>query len=135
MVLVDTSVLVDSFKGSTNGKVDLFRKVLREKMPFGISAYTYQELLQGARDNHEFAKLKKYLSATHIYFLPEAIETFEKAAKIFFDLRRHGITPRSTLDILIALTAIENNLRLLHNDKDFDTMSVKLPSLKILESI
>jgi len=51
---------------------------------------------------------------------------------MFFDLRRKGSTPRSTIDILIALTAIEYNLILLHNDNDFDFMSKHIPDLEIM---
>ena len=29
-----------------------------------------------------------------------------------------GVTPRSTIDLIIAQTAIDNNLLLFHNDKD-----------------
>ena len=135
MILVDTSVVIDSFKGVENEKVELFRKILEDKLAYGISAYTYQEILQGARDEQEFKKLKKYLSVIQIYLLPETIETYEKAALMFFNLRRQGVTPRSILDILIALTAVENGLYLLHNDKDFDVMSGKLTGLKILTAV
>lgn len=54
---------------------------------------------------------------------------------MYFDLRRSGVTIRSTIDVLIALTAIQNNLHLLHNDRDFDIMAEKLPKLKILNSL
>jgi predicted nucleic acid-binding protein len=67
--------------------------------------------------------------------LPETIETYEKAAHLYFDLRRKGVTPRSTIDILITLTAIEHNLLLLHNDKDFDIISEKLTDLKICRNL
>jgi len=46
-------------------------------------------------------------------------------------LRKQGVTIRSTIDILIGLTAIEHDLLLLHNDKDFDAMAVKIKDLKI----
>ncbi|MCL2287233.1 MAG: PIN domain-containing protein [Firmicutes bacterium] len=132
MVLVDTSVIIDSLKGAMNDKVLLFKKILQNKIPYGISAYTYQEILQGAKDEHEFTKLKLYLSSIRIFLLPEAIVTYEKAAALYFNLRRRGVTPRSVLDILIALTAIENGLYLLHNDKDFDVMSKVVAELKTL---
>ena len=135
MILVDTSVIIDSLKGIKNEKVEMFSKILADKVEYGISAYTYQEILQGARDEHEFRTLRKYLSATRVFFLHEIVETYEKAAKMFFDLRRQGITPRSILDVRIALTAIENNLYLLHNDNDFDVMSSKIRELKILTKI
>ena len=69
----------------------------------------------------------------NIYLLPKTIETYEKSAYMYFNLRRHGVTIRSTIDILIALTAIEYNLALLHNDRDFDIIKGKTPKLNIFE--
>ena len=130
--MVDTSVLVDFLKGTENPKTGLFETAIRRRLPFGIASYTFQEALQGARTAQEYDKLKDYLSTQRIYFLPETTEAHEKAARMFLDLRRQGITPRSTIDILIARIAIEHNLLLLHNDKDFDAMSEKCSELKIL---
>ncbi|HHY79050.1 MAG TPA: PIN domain nuclease [Thermoanaerobacter sp.] len=36
---------------------------------------------------------------------------------------KKGITIRSTIDLLIAQTAIENNLYLLHDDKTFSLIA------------
>ena len=135
MILVDTSVLIDFLKGQTNAKTLLFEEVLNRDIPFGLSPYTFQEVLQGVRNEKEYKRLHDYLSTQTIYFLPEEIATYEKAARLFFDLRRKGITPRSTIDILIALTAIENKLMLLHNDRDFDLMAEQVDTLSILKMI
>jgi len=133
--LVDTSVIVDSFKGADNEKVELFRQILKRGMPFGISAYTFQEVLQGARDEREYVRLKDYLSNQKIYCIREEIDIYEKAARLFFDLRRKGITIRSSIDILISLTAIENDLYLLCNDGDFHKIKTVQADLKILERL
>ncbi len=135
MILVDTSVLIDFLKGRENAKTELFATVLDRRLPFGIASYTYQEVLQGARDKREYGKLKKYLSSQKIYFLPETVETYEGAANLFFSLRLQGTTPRSAVDILIAMVAMEHKLSLLHNDRDFDVLSEKVSGLKILERI
>jgi predicted nucleic acid-binding protein len=113
----------------------LFEEVLKQNLPFGIASYTYQEVLQGARDRQEYDRLKEYLSTQHIYFLPETVEAYENAARLFFNLKRQGITPGSAIDILIARIAIEHNLLLLHNDKDFDAISEKITDLKILNNV
>ncbi|RNC63064.1 MAG: Ribonuclease VapC11 [Candidatus Dichloromethanomonas elyunquensis] len=133
MILVDTSVLIDFLRGKTNDKITFFQQILLKDIPFGISCYTYQEILQGAKDKKEWEKLKSYLSTQTIYFLSETADLYEKAAFMFFNLRRKGVTPRSTIDMLIALIAIENNLELLHNDHDFDAMAVHVPELRILQ--
>jgi len=135
MVLVDTSVLIGYLKGQTDYKTELLKDVLNCEIPFGISSFTYQEILQGARDEREFETLKEYLSTQKIYFLKQEVSTFEKASRMFFDLRREGTTLRSTIDILIALTAIEYNLILLHNDSDFDNISKHIPDLKIMANM
>jgi len=135
MILVDTSVLIDFLKGIDNAKSGMFETVLEERIPYGFSSYTYQEILQGSRNESEFNKLKEYLSSQVFYFLPESLKTYDEAARMFFNLRRQGITVRSSIDILIALTAIKNNLFLLHNDRDFDVLALKLPTLKILNCV
>jgi hypothetical protein len=128
-------VLIDALKGKENVKTKLFKDVIKRNVPYGFAAYTYQEVLQGASNEREYSRLKEYLSVQRIYFLPEEIKTYEKAAVIYYNLRRQGITPRSTIDILIALTAMEHNLLLLHNDKDFDAIASKIADLKILNRL
>lgn len=135
MVLVDTSVIIGYLKGHSNHKIALFNEILARDIPFGISAFTYQEVLQGARDEAELKTLKDYLSTQHIYYLEQEAATYEQAALLFFNLRRIGISPRSTLDMLIALTAMKNNLALLHDDRDFDIMAAQIPELRILNTL
>lgn len=132
MILVDTSVVINLLRGIENDKTKLFREVLEKKIPFGISALTYQEILQGARDQKEWDLLETYLGSQTIYYLPQEQTFFKKASELFYHLRRKGITPRGTVDILIAMTAIENKLNLLHDDKDFTAMQKHIPELKIL---
>jgi predicted nucleic acid-binding protein len=135
MVLIDTSVLIGFLKGQVDEKTELFKDILSQDIPFGISSYTYQEVLQGARNETEFNTLKEYLSTQQIYYLEPEATTFEKGARIYFDLRLKGVTPRSTIDILIALTAIEKKLVLLHNDVVFDLMSGNIPEFMVLNSL
>jgi predicted nucleic acid-binding protein len=135
MILADTSILVGYLKGQSHHKIALFETVLACHMPYGISSYTYQEVLQGARDEGEFEQLREYLSTQTIYSLPANLEIHTQAARMYFDLRRRGVTIRGTLDILIALTAIEHQLLLLHNDHDFDAIANMVPELKIFNSI
>jgi len=43
-----------------------------------------------------------------------------QAAKNFRALRRRGATVRKAIDTVIATSCIENRLRLLYSDRDFD---------------
>lgn len=133
MILVDTSVLIDYFKGIENTPTLTFDKILASGMLYGINEYTYQELLQGSKTIEEFQKLKEYLETITFYYLQFGKESFEKAAFLYFQCRKEGITIRSSIDLLIAEIAIENNLYLLHNDKDFENMGKVISELKIYD--
>ena len=123
MILVDTSILIDYLQGKVNESIRKFQDVLDAGIPYGINSFIYQELLQGVKTDREFIQLKKYLDTQRLYRLKDERESFAKAANIYFKCRKKGITVGSTIDCLIAQTAIENNLLFLHNDKDFNRMA------------
>jgi len=125
--LIDTSVLIDFFKGAGNKNTRKFKTVLQQKIPYGINSFIFQEVLQGAKSEKEYDLIKKYLGTQRFYYLKDPIDSFARAARIYFDCRRKGVTVRSSIDCIIAQTAIENNLFLLHSDKDFDVMKKVIP--------
>ena len=133
MILVDSSVLINYLKGVDNANTMLFDDMLKRKIPYGIASYTYQEVLQGAKNEPEYSRLKEYLSVQTMFFPPEEKETYEEAAQMCCNLRRHGIKPKSVVDVLIAFIAIRYDLTLLHDDKEFDMMASVLKELKILK--
>lgn len=87
----------------------------------------YQEVLQVGKDEREFKLLKEYLSTQRFYDLKNGKESYEKAAELYFKCKKKGINIRSTIDVIIAQIAIENNLFLLHNDKDFSQIALVEP--------
>ena len=123
MILVDTSVLIDLFKGASNGPANRMREVLGHHIPYGITSVIYQEMLQGAKSDKEYNLLKDYLSSQRFFHPQDAVKTYEDAARIYFSCRKKGVTIRSTIDCLIAQIALEQDLALLHNDRDFDAMA------------
>lgn len=70
--------------------------------------------------NKEWQLLEIYLDDQD--YLTENSSILIKSARIFYDLRRKGLTVRSTIDCCIAQLAISYNLILIHNDKDFETI-------------
>jgi predicted nucleic acid-binding protein len=132
MVLVDTSILIDYLRGTDNVAVGRFQQILDNNVPFGISPLTYLEVLQGTRTEKDFATVKSYLETHRFFGLQDEKESYAAAARIYFDCRKKGITINSTVDCLIAQTAIENDLALLHNDADFDRIR-KVAPLRIYE--
>ena len=123
MVLVDTSAIIDYLREDDNEAALAFQYILENNIPFGINSLIYQEVLQGVKTEKDFIKLKKYLETQKFYSLKDEKESYASAAKIYFRCRKKGITIGSTIDCLIAQTAIENNLFLLHNDSDFDRIT------------
>lgn len=131
MILVDTSILIDFLRGSDNDGTSLFDRVISSGIEFGINNFIYQEILQGSKTQNEFSVLQQYLSSLPFYDLKNGRQSFEKAAELNYLCRKSGITVRSTVDLLIAETAIENDLFLLHNDNDFTNMAKCISALKI----
>lgn len=123
MILVDTSVLIDFFKGVNNDPSLCLQKIIKQQIPFGITSAIYQELLQGAKNKKEYKLLDEYLSCQRFFHPVDPVASYGKAAMIYFLCRKKGVTVRSTIDCLIAQISIEQDLMLLHNDKDFVNIS------------
>jgi len=123
--------MIDWIKNIDTAQTQILNNAITHHIPYGISAYTYMETLQGVRSKQDYTKVSEYLTSQRIYLLPEGLIKYDKAATLYSRLRRQGVTPRSSIDVLIALTAIEHNLFLLHNDKDFELMSEKIPELRV----
>ena len=131
MVLVDTSVLIGYFKKASGAAYDKMDYIIDNDIPYGICDYIYQELLQGSGNNQEYELLKEYLNTLPFYDLRYGRQSFENAALLFMNCRKKGITIRSTLDLLIAEIAMENDLYLLHDDMDFTNIAKINKNLKL----
>jgi predicted nucleic acid-binding protein len=123
MILLDTSVLVDFFKGIQNVPALCLHNIIKQQIPFGITSVVYQELLQGAKTKKDYVFLDEYLHCQRFFHPKNPATSYGKAAMIYFSCRKKGITIRSTIDCLIARIAIEHDLMLLQNDKDFVNMA------------
>ena len=132
MILIDTSVLIGYLKGLKGEPYDKVDVLIDRNIPIGICNQVYQEVLQGAKDEKEFGQLKEFLNTMDFYDLQYGKKSYENAAWIYYKCRKVGITPRSTIDLIIAQTAIDNNLILFHNDNDFIQISRVIPDLKLL---
>ena len=123
MVLVDTSVWVDLFRNRRTDGSDRLRAMLDEKRPFALTPVIVQEILQGAADEREFAVLDEYLTSQSMLLPTHPMDTYRHAARLYFDCRRRGLTPRSTVDCLIAQIALEHGVALLHDDHDYERIA------------
>lgn len=130
MVIVDTTVWVDFFAGKNTPQVQTLEHFLTEGEDICICGVILTEVLQGIRDDSNYTKTLSRFDT--FLFLQMSRRTFVRASELYRTLRRHGITIRKAVDCMIASVAIEHNIRLLHNDKDFDPIE-KLCGLKVVK--
>ena len=131
-ILVDTSAWIDFFNGISSSPRVSLRKLLEAEEEICISNYILTETLQGFKDDKEFKAAKKHLLNLPILGLAFP-ELYISAAQLYRTCRKRGITIRKTADCLIAQTAIEHGVPLLHNDKDFDRIA-SVSSLQIFSN-
>jgi len=120
MILVDTSVWVEVLRDKKGNVVRAFRERIGTDICV-FSRFTQLELLQGAKDEQEWGRIDDYLSTQ--YYLEATENTWREAARIYFDLRRKGLTLSSPVDACIAQAAIESQVILLHRDRDFESIA------------
>jgi len=131
VILLDTSVLIGYFRKMKGAPYEKMDYIIDADIPYGICNYVYQELLQGSRNEQEYRLLMEYLDALPFYDLRYGKRSFENAASMYIKCRKKGITIRSTLDLIIAEIAIENDLYLLHDDMDFTNIAKADKNLKV----
>jgi len=128
MTLVDSSVLIDYFNGLKNLHTEELDKMLGNEI-IVIGDYILAEVLQGFRKDSDFKIAKEYLQSFPCFNLCN--ETISiKSAENYRLLRKKRKTIRKTIDLIIGTFCIENDIELLHNDRDFDPME-KFLGLKV----
>ena len=122
MILVDTSVWIDFFRGVNSVPGRKLCELVEEEEDLALTGMILTEILQGIGKEADFQTVKEYLLDFPIYE-PSYPETYLAAARLYRDCRSKGKTVRKTVDCIIAAVCIENNLTLLHKDKDFDLIA------------
>ena len=131
MFLIDTSVWIGYLRGTRTRPVAWFEEILERDYPFGITSVIYQEVLQGADSEASFERLAEYLSTQRFHEPLDPLASFTEAARLYYRCRRAGVTVRSTIDCLIARVAIEHELLLVHDDRDYELMAGVVPELQL----
>lgn len=121
MTLVDTTVWIDVFAGHNTAQVAILETLIQEREDICLCGVILTEVLQGIRNDKEYKRTESALS--DLIFFPMTYETFLLAASIYRNLRGQGMTIRNSVDCMIAAVCIENSIRLLHNDRDFDIIA------------
>lgn len=118
MILVDSSVWIDYFRGDVTPQADRLDGLLQQE-PVAIGDLMLTEVLQGFVSERQFNIARKLLTSLDIVTLG-GVDSAIDAARYYRKLRVMGITVRKTIDTLIATYCIRNGCVLLHSDRDFD---------------
>jgi len=122
LVLVDTSALISFLTGAETEAARYLERLAREDAPFALTSVVVQEVLQGARDERQWRRLHVYLTSQLQLEPRDPLETAVQSARILFDCRRRGLTVRSGTDCWVAQIALEHDVPLLHDDRDYDAV-------------
>jgi len=124
LILVDSSVWIDYFRGTITAQTEKLDKVLGQE-PLAIGDLILTEVLQGFAEKRAFNEARKMLTSLTVVQLGGQ-EIAIQAAKNFRALRIRGVTVRKTIDTVIATWCIESGYDLLHDDRDFDPFAKHL---------
>ena len=131
MILVDSSVWIDYFRGKITPTTDALDNLLGRRL-IATGDLIVAEVLQGFPNEREFRTAKELLltlEPVELGGMDIAIQT----ARNYRLLRARGITVRKTIDAIIATRCILAGHDLLHSDRDFDAFEEHL-GLRVLRA-
>lgn len=117
LLLVDTSVWIDYFRNVENAHTEYLSRHLDSGIVCTCDVVLL-EVLRGFDADRDFDKAKRFLTALPMYETGGK-EMALRAVSLYRALRRRAITIRSSIDCLIATVAIDNEMPLLANDRDY----------------
>lgn len=121
-MIVDTSAWVEYLR-RTESEYDLFLDAtVLGGQPIATPAAVVAELLCGTNSEAAAAELLQLLSRFEI-LIPDSLRDFRGAARIYRVCRRAGFTIRSTVDCLVAATALDHRRPLLARNRDFTVIA------------
>lgn len=130
MILVDSSVWIDYFRGNVTAETDKLDALLGAE-PLAIGDLILTEVLQGFDTERDFKLAERLLrSMTVVVLGGEDIAL--QAARNYRLLRAKGVTARKTIDTIIATRCIESGYTLLHSDRDFEPFVTHLGLRSVL---
>lgn len=124
MILVDSSVWIDYFRGSITPQTDRLDTLLGQE-ELAIGDLILAEVLQGFGSDAAFERTRAMLDSLFLVEIGgKAVAV--AAARHFRQLRAQGVTVRKTIDTLIATRCILDGMPLLYSDRDFDPFVERL---------
>ena len=124
MILVDSSVWIDYFRGAPTAICDRLDKLLSTE-PVCIGDLILAEVLQGFTSERDFEHGLRRLGGLDLVVVGVR-DIAVAAARNYRRLRAEGVTVRKTIDCLIATRCIVDGYELLYSDRDFDPFVQRL---------
>jgi hypothetical protein len=118
LILVDSSVWVDYFKGALTPQTDKLDSLLGVE-PLAVGDLILTEVLQGFDNDRDFEAARRLLTSLTVVEIG-GLDVAIAAAENFRVLRKLGVTVRKTIDTVIATRCIRDGFDLLHSDRDFE---------------
>lgn len=118
MILVDSSVWIDYFRGTDSPETDMLHEILGSE-PVAVGDIVLTEVLQGFTTDAAFDTALTLMNSLDLVPVGGRSIALE-AARNYRRLRARGVTIRKTIDTLIATRCIHDGLPLLFSDRDFD---------------
>lgn len=126
MILVDSSVWIDYFRGARNRPVEQLVAWLQggdATVDLGVADLVVFEVMRGFAAPKEQKRAKDLLLELDVVEIG-GIDNALRAAEHYRALRAQGYTVRSPVDVLLASYCMAHGHMLLHRDADFDVMTV-----------
>ena len=123
MFLLDTTIWIGVFR--KKDPLDLTGAIAIDEIVTCLPVV--QEVLQGFRDERAFRLARESMFSFPMVDSPLSAEVFSQAVALYRDARRAGKTVRSSIDCLIAASALRHDLTILHVDRDYDSLSAVSP--------
>lgn len=132
MILVDSSVWIDYFRGAFTPQAEKLDALLGSEL-LSVGDVILTEVLQGFTGDHDFEQARRLLTSLTIIDIGGQ-DIAIRAAQNYRTLRSRGVTIRKTIDTLIATRCIEDGLSLLYSDRDFDPFVEHLGLVSVMRS-
>lgn len=130
-MIADSSAWIELLRGRRSAVARRLESVLQAGEEVLMPDVVLQEILQGARDPHQFVRLAEQLETVRPFQPNAPRETARLAAWLYAQCRWRGLTVRSPNDCVIAACAVEADSLLLHADRDFERIASIEPRLRL----
>jgi len=124
VLLVDTSAWIEVFRRPARITLD---EIVDDRDRIVTCLPVVQEVLQGFDDEQAFAIARTAMDALPCVDAPLTPAVVDAAIDLYRRARRAGVTVRSSVDCLVAASAIRHHLTVVHHDRDYAAIARVAP--------